>query len=36
MQTTYAWNEALTGFQPKGQNVIYIYERNTEAKPAQP
>ncbi|PBQ33952.1 hypothetical protein CNR22_19945 [Sphingobacteriaceae bacterium] len=28
-QTTYAWKEQLNGFQPKGQNVIYIYERNT-------
>lgn len=28
MQTNYVWNNALAGFQPKGQNVIYIYERN--------
>lgn len=33
-QTTYAWNEQLNGFQPKGQNVIYIYERNTTAPQA--
>lgn len=33
MQTNYVWNNALAGFQPKGQNVIYIYERNQNTPP---
>jgi len=36
MQTNYVWKDALNGFQPKGQYVIYTYERNTTATPAKP
>lgn len=33
-QSTYLWKDALNGYQPKGQNVIYVYERNDTAAPA--
>jgi hypothetical protein len=29
MQTNYVYKEALATYQPKGQNIIYIYEKNT-------
>lgn len=35
-QSTYLWNEALSGYQPKGQNMIYIYERKPEPTPVKP
>jgi hypothetical protein len=30
-QTVYKWNEELTNYRPVSQNLIYIYERNTNA-----
>jgi len=35
-QTNYVWKEALNTYQPKGQNIIYIYERNPEPAPVKP
>jgi hypothetical protein len=35
-QSTYLWKEAMDGYQPKGQNSIYIYERKPEPTPVQP
>lgn len=36
MQTNYVWNQALNNFQPKGQNLIYVYEKNQEVKAVTP
>jgi 4-amino-4-deoxy-L-arabinose transferase-like glycosyltransferase len=39
LPTNYVWKEALAGYQPKGQNIIYVYEKNAAPAPeaaAQP
>lgn len=35
-QSTYLWKEAMAGYQPKGQNSIYIYERNPQPTTVKP
>lgn len=36
LQTNYVWKDALAGFQPRGQYVIYTYERNEPAPAVKP
>lgn len=34
LETNYVWKEALANYRPQGQNVIYIYEKNTDVASA--